>query len=75
MRNFDNFFPFIVIGGITAVLVIFAIAMMNWECSSYEVMTGKPTKLTGGSCYVKENGNWYRYDEYKYRFATKGETK
>lgn len=58
--------------GILAFIVTIIAFLMAWECSSYQEMTNKQTKLSGGSCYVKDGNEWYRWDEYKYRFATNG---
>jgi hypothetical protein len=74
--DFDDFImPFIVIFGVIAATAGLIGLLMVWECSSYREVTGKQTKLAGGSCYIQENDEWYRWDEYKYRFATKGERK
>lgn len=45
----------------------------SYECQRYSEITGRDTKMGAGACYVKENGEWYRWDEYKMRFATKGD--
>lgn len=50
-----------------------AIWPIAWfECSTYERVTGRYTKLEGLTCYVQEKGVWYEWSEYKLRFATKG---
>lgn len=76
MNDFEDFLgPFLVVFGGLAFIVGIIALLMSWECSSYQEMTGKQTKLSGGACYVKHNAEWYRWDEYKYRFATQGDKK
>ena len=43
-----------------------------WSCSSHQRITGTPTQMSIGACYVQEGGKWMSWDEYKLRFATKG---
>lgn len=76
MNDLEELLKFLFVAVVVVVgIVAIAFSISSWECNSYEKMTGKQTELTGGSCYVKENGQWYRYDEYKLRNATKGESK
>lgn len=61
-----------------ALVMFFALALgigalfESYQCSRYEAVTGKPTRYEGLSCYVQDTGNWYAWDEYKHRLATKG---
>lgn len=64
----------LVIGVAVPVLGVAYLAT-NYQCNQYGVATGKPTKFTGGSCYISENGHWYAWEEYKHRFVAKGELK
>jgi hypothetical protein len=43
------------------------------SCNAYESATGKQTKMQFLDCYIQEDGKWYVWEEYKYRFVTKGE--
>lgn len=52
---------------------MFAHSMASYECQRYSEITGRDTKMGAGACYIKEQGQWYRWDEYKMRFATKGD--
>lgn len=64
-------------------LVLFAISIAvgvrvlrdYYVCSTYTQVTGKETKYSGLSCYVKYNNSWFTFEEYKYRFAGKGDFK
>lgn len=47
-------------------------AFVAWQCSAYESTTGKATKVSAGTCYIQQDGQWMHWDEYKLRFATKG---
>lgn len=42
-------------------------------CSGYESATGKDTKYSALRCYIKDGGEWYSWEEYMHRLATKGE--
>lgn len=59
---------------LTAVLG-FVRGAVGYECSKYEDITGRPTKMAGLTCYVQDTGVWYSWPEYKYRLVTKGEMK
>ena len=50
----------------------FVYGTVRYECRTYEVVTGKPTKMGALTCYVNDGGQWMAWDEYKYRFATRG---
>ena len=76
MNDIEDFLAvFVFIFGTLMAIITIIFFLMSWECNSYQEMTNKPTKLSGGACYVKDNNEWYRWDEYKYRFATQGERK
>jgi hypothetical protein len=60
-----------------AVALIFALPLyiVHAECDAYEKLTGRQTLMQWGSCYVKDGGQWYRWDEYKLRNAATGNAK
>lgn len=37
----------------------------TYECNQYQEVTGRQTKIVGLNCYIKYNGEWYRYNELK----------
>ena len=44
----------------------------EYQCKSYEQITGKETLYNSfDSCYVKNNGIFERYDAYKMRIVTR----
>lgn len=47
--------------------------VVSYQCSTYERVTGKPTKTEAMTCYVNEGGQWMAWDEYKLRFATRAQ--
>lgn len=61
------------IGGVFAFILLIAYAGTAWSCNRYSEVTGKQTKMGALSCYVKDGDKWYIWEEYKYRFVTKGE--
>lgn len=73
----DVVVPFLVIFSIMVLFLVgigsLAYTGTAYECQRHAEITGRDTKMGGGACYVKEQGEWYRWDEYKIRFATKGE--
>lgn len=50
---------------------LLANALVSYECSSYERVTGKETKYAYfDSCYIKTADGWQRWEEYKARAVT-----
>jgi hypothetical protein len=37
--------------------------MNSYECNQYNEVTGRDTKIVGLNCYIKYDGEWYRYGE------------
>lgn len=72
----DIFGPVVVVFGLLilffALILGIAIPATSYQCSKYEEVTGRPTKMAGGSCYIYEDNKWFMWEEYKLRFATKG---
>ena len=51
-------------------LLSLANAMEKRECNFFEEITGKPTKYHSfDTCYIQQEGEWMRYDEYKARMT------
>lgn len=45
-----------------------------YDCDKYKEATKRPTKMVGMSCFIQDkNGEWYAWQEFKFRGATKGE--
>jgi hypothetical protein len=65
----------LVIAAVMAPLFGFAYWVGSAECSTYQQMTGKPTKYTMMACYINDSGQWYHWEEYKLRNATAGTAK
>lgn len=68
----ELFFGVGIVAAVFVLLVVLAVSVLNWECNGYQEATGKPTKVVGGNCYVKDQGEWYQWSEYKNRLVTKG---
>lgn len=49
--------------------------LVSYECGEYSKMNNIDTRVVAGNCYLKEDGRWYRWDEYKLRNATTGTAK
>ncbi len=47
----------------------------QYNCQGYSTATGKPTKYLAMECYIKDGGEWYAWNEYKYRLAARGQMK
>ena len=79
MRDFveDVLAPVLGVGVLVVLLTVVVLwlgeALVAYQCSTYEHVTGKATQYTGLSCYVQDGGNWYAWSEYKHRLATKGD--
>lgn len=56
-------------------LAFLAVSSVTYECNAYGEMNDIQTKVVAGSCYLKEDTRWYRWDEYKLRNATTGTSK
>lgn len=63
---------FIIIATIIGLITVLVLGSYSWQCSVYENVTGRQTKFTGMNCYVKDNGQWYVWSEYKNRLVAKG---
>lgn len=61
-------FMIVLIGGLGYLCVLFTEA----QCRAHTETTGQPAKRVLLTCYVKEDGRWMHWDEYKLRYATKG---
>lgn len=54
-------------------ICFFAIAILSnayteYQCNNYQQVAGKETKYAAfDACYVKTDGGWQRWDEYKAR--------
>lgn len=46
-----------------------------YSCGQYQQVTGKDTRYAGMECYIKDNGQWFAWTEYKNRLVTKGDLK
>jgi hypothetical protein len=59
---------------VIAILLILGLGYVytNWQCAAYERATGKSTKVEAATCYVRQDGVWMHWSEYKFRFATQG---
>jgi len=55
-----------------AALVLVFYGLMEWECGAYQSATGKATKVAAMTCYVQDGGQWFAWEEYKYRMVAKG---
>ena len=51
--------------GILAVFIFGFYAKLKWQCDSYEMVTGKQTKVVAMSCYVKHESRFMLFSEYK----------
>lgn len=45
----------------------------SWQCTGYQTATGKATKYVRAECYVKDDGAWYSWTEYKNRLIARGQ--
>jgi len=45
------------------------------DCSTYQEVTGRKTKLVMMTCYIQDNNQWFRWDEYRLRNASTGVVK
>jgi hypothetical protein len=65
------------VAGIFSLVISLAISLayfsVAYSCNGYERATGKETKMYAFECYVKDQEQWFVWEEYKYRLVTKGE--
>jgi hypothetical protein len=63
---------FLIIAGV--ILAISAVGYYGgkMQCETYQEVTGRPTKYVAADCYVKDQGQWYQWDEYKNRLVAQG---
>jgi hypothetical protein len=75
MRSFVEFIVVmtVVLSVLGALLVALCYLLISYSCNGYETATGKETKVVTLNCYIKDNDKWYMWEEYQYRFVTKGE--
>ena len=45
----------------------------GYQCSAYRKTTGHQTQFVALECYVKDQGQWYVWEEYKNRLVAKGD--
>lgn len=69
---FDAFEFISVILGLLSLSFCLVYGSAWYECDTYERVTGARTKMGALTCYINEGGQWMAWDEYKYRFATRG---
>jgi hypothetical protein len=62
-----------VFGALFGLILGMSFMLVTYTCNGYETATGKETKMVSLDCYIKDEGKWYVWEEYKYRFVTKGE--
>ena len=80
MRMFEDLAELLVwlliAGGLLAVLVTPIVWLSLWyeekQCNTYQEITGRDTRYVTGMCYIKDNGEWFAWTEYKLRNATTG---
>ena len=58
--------------GLVAPIIWLALWYEERQCNTYQEVTGRDTKYLNGTCYVKDNGEWFSWPEYKLRNATTG---
>lgn len=66
---------FVVVGifvGFMALVFMSVFGLVSLSCSDYASQTGKETKSSYGSCFIKHNNEWYSWEEYKLRNITAG---
>jgi hypothetical protein len=66
---------FVVVGiftGFIAFVFMCSFGLVSLGCADYASQTGKETKSSYGSCYIKHNNEWYSWEEYKLRNITAG---
>lgn len=73
-----DIFSILLLPAILFLMFCLAIFGMNYKyeeynCNKYGENTSKPTKYDISGCYINDSGKWYIWQEYKYRFITKGE--
>ena len=74
MNVLDFIFRAAIIFG-TPMLALFALiwGLSAMECASYERITGRETKMSATcTCYIKQGGEWFTYEERKMYNATGG---
>ena len=46
--------------------------LTSWACNTHAQVSGQETQVAALTCYVKQDGKWMTWEEYKLRFATRG---
>ena len=61
--------------GFVALMFMSVFGLVSWSCADYAKQTGKETKSSYGSCYIKHENEWFVWEEYKLRNITAGANK
>ena len=80
MITFDDLIELLGCVLIGMALLVMALAPIIWlslwyeekQCNTYQEITGRDTRYVTGMCYIKDNGEWFAWTEYKLRNATTG---
>ena len=65
----------VIIGGILSFLALGFVLVYptgRYSCATHSEVAGQETKYAALTCYVKQDGKWMTWEEYKLRFATRG---
>lgn len=63
-----EFIPYF--AGVTFVVVLIIIGLVNWECSTVADMYNTEYKFSGMSCYFKHDGKWVHEVYFKWLMAS-----
>lgn len=63
--NFKVLDEVVFVFGIGSIILFGIYGLVKWQCDSYEMVTGKQTKVVAMSCYVKHESRFMLFSEYK----------
>lgn len=58
--------------GFVTLMFLSIFGLVSLSCANYASQTGKETKSSYGSCYIKHENEWFVWEEYKLRNITAG---
>lgn len=72
MKEFLGYITVVFIIGVAVIGLMIGLAAWgeSWQCGKFQESTGRTTKYEGLICYIQEDGQWYTWEQFKFRQAS-----